>query len=419
MDLLIRNIKVFYPGHKLHEKKVSILVKDGRVHRIGPGIRSKYAEVWEKPNCFLSPGWLDLNTFVGEPGYEHRETMETLAESAHRGGYTSIAPAPNTFPVVDQKTAIHFLLKEAQRSGLNIIPLGAITQGCQGKDITELCDMHHSGAAAFTDGFISVQNNGVMMRALQYVKSFNGLVINHPFDTTIAEEGLIHEGEISTSMGMRGIPPLAETLMVQRDIGLLKYTDSRLHILNISSAESISLLEQAKKDKLNLSASVPILNLVATDEECSSFNYRYKVLPPLREKKDIELLYKAVKKGTILGINSNHVPVDEESKDLEFAHAAFGAIGLETAFALLNTHYPDELELWIDCLVRRNRDVLGIEPPKLEKGARAEFTIFDPKEKWTLTEDDIGSKSKNTPFLNTEFVGRVKGIVNGHTVKTW
>ncbi len=413
MNILLKKVKVVYPGHPLHQKQLDILIKDGIIEKIGKSVRSQNSDIIEENNLHLSMGWLDINTFNGEPGYEHRETFETLAESAHAGGYTAIGTAPNTFPVSDHKTAIHFQLKQSSYLGLNIYPLGAVTAGCKGSDLAELFDMHHAGAAAFTDGFKSIQNGGVMMRALQYVKAFNGLIMNHPYDYSLSEEGLIHEGSVSTSLGMKGIPTLTEALMLQRDLDLLQYTDSRLHVLNISSHNSVELLRKAKLKELKVSASVPVLNLIFTDEACSHFNYNFKVLPPLREEIDKKSLYEALKSGVIDGINSNHMPIDAEHKKLEFAHADFGAIGLETAFSLLNTYYPKDLDLWIDCLSIRNRKILDLNLPKLEVGAKADFTLFDPKMKWTIQETLIKSNASNTPFLNKELTGKVIGVING------
>ncbi len=416
MNLLLKKVRIIYPGHPLHRKKTDLLIRDGIIKRIGKSIRAQKATTIEYANLHLSPGWMDINTFIGEPGYEHRDTYMSLTQSARAGGYTSLATAPNTFPVADQKTAIHFQLKQQEFTGINIYPLGAVTVNAAGKDIAELIDMKTSGAVGFSDGFGPIQNNGVMMRALQYVKSFDGIVLNHPHDYSLAEEGLIHEGAVSTSLGMKGIPSLAEELMLQRDLDLLSYTNSKLHALNISCKESVELIARAKSNGLAVTASVPVMNLVATDAAVTQFDYQFKVLPPLRPLEDQQKLFSALKTGVLDGINTNHVPVDEEHKKLEFAHSAFGAIGLETAFALLNTKYPKELDLWIDCLALRNRTILELPPPTLEVGAKAEVTIFDPGFKWQFTKQDIHSLSKNSAYIGASFQGKVLGTVNGaHT----
>ena len=415
MNLLLKQVKIIYPGHVLHRKQVDILIKDGLIKKIGKSVRSQKSTIISIKNAHLSLGWIDINTFNGEPGLEHRETFDTLTKSAWAGGYTSLATAPNTYPVADHKTAIHFQVRQSNQLGINIFPLGSVTINNEGVDLAELIDMHQAGAKGFTDGFSPIQNNGVMMRALQYVKTFNGIVLNHPHDQTLAEEGMIHEGQVSTSLGMKGIPSLSEELMLQRDLDLLAYTESRLHILNISCKESVKLIKQAKKSKLKVSSSVPVMNLIATEDNCLEFDYGYKVLPPLRSTDDRISLYEGIREGTIDGLNTNHVPVDEEHKKLEFAHSEFGAIGLETAFALLNSNYPKDLDLWIDCLAIRNRAILEIPIPKLEIGAKAEFTLFDPKKVWTYHKDGVQSLSKNSPFVGRQFVGKVLGVVNGNT----
>ena len=413
MNFLIKKARIVYPGHPLHHKQLDIHIKDGKINKLGRGLRAHKTEIIDMPHVHISPGWLDINTFLGEPGFEHRETFESVTRSAKAGGYTALAPAPNTYPVADHKTSIHYLYKQSRDSGINVYALGAITVACEGRDIAEMIDMHHAGVAAFTDGLSSIQSGGVMLRALQYVKAFNGLIMNHPFDTSLAEEGLIHEGKVSTSLGMKGIPSLTETMMLQRDLDLLEYSGSRLHVLNISSRHSVDLIRIAKSSQLDITSSVPVMNLVATDRDCSNFNYNFKVLPPLREESDRDRLYNGLKKGLIDGITANHVPVDTEAKKLEFAHAAFGAIGLETSFALFNSAYSDDLDLWVDCLAIRNRGILGLKPPFLEEGKYAELTLFNPKMKWTLEDDKIESKSRNTPFVGREFTGKVLGVING------
>src|SRR5690606_34206657 len=273
---------------------------------------------------------------------------------------------------------------------------GAISIDCAGKDITEMYDMHHAGAVAFSDGQKTVQNSGLMMRALQYVKAFDGLVMNHPQDNGLATEGQMHEGLISTSLGLKGIPSISEELMVQRDLYLADYAGSRLHLFNISTGRSVELVRKAKAEGMEVTASVPVLNLVFDDTAIAEFNSNFKVLPPLREKSDIRALKRGLKTGTISLITSNHTPLDEEAKNLEFPYADFGIINLETTFALCNTFLSDTLKIeeLVTILALNPRKLLRLPKPVIETGALANLTIFNTSQEWTFSKHHIRSKSK-------------------------
>jgi len=254
-----------------------------------------------------------------------------------------------------------------------------------------------------------------MMRALQYVKAFDGIIINHPHDYAIIKDGQMHEGMVSTSLGMKGFPAIAEELMLQRDIYLTSYTESRLHVSNISTSNAVRQLKEAKSNGLRISCSVPIMNLIFDDNEVATFNTNFKVLPPLREKTDIKALRTGLKNGTIDLINSNHTPLELEAKDLEFPYAKFGAIGLETLYPLYNTYLSKVLspEGFVQKVAFNSRTVFDLPIPEIAEGATANLTIFHPKTKWTFTKKDVHSKSHNTPFIGHSFEGKVLGVVNG------
>ena len=415
MQLLIKNCTVIYSGSRHHEKKVSLFIKDGIIEAIGARVEgSARAKVIEGDHLHISPGWLDVGTQVGDPGYEHREDIESASAAAAFGGYTGIACYPNTQPAIQSKSEVLYLKKNTANNLVDFYPIGAISPGCEGKDLTEMQDMHKHGAVAFSDGLRAIQNSGLMLRALQYVKAFDGLILNHPHNKDLAPDGQIHEGLISTSLGLKGIPSLAEELMVQRDIYLSEYTNSRVHLTNLSSKRAVELVRQAKNKGLKVTASVAAQNLVFQDKAVSNFDVNYKVLPPLRESEDTKALVKGVKDGTIDFINSNHIPQEEENKDREFFYAKFGAIMLETTFALINTKLKDTVALHqlINQLSIHPRRILGLPVPEIKDGAKANLTIFDPTLKWVYTKDHIYSKSKNTPFLDKEFTGKVIGVIN-------
>lgn len=415
MKLLIKQARVIDPESDHHQQVVDVLIEDGNIKRMAPQIEADGASVFQAERLHLLPGLMDVGTVIGDPGFEHREDLHSAGKAAGAGGFTAVACYPNTHPVVDSKAGVRYLKNNAEDLVVDFYPIAAISERCQGKDITEMIDMYRSGAVAFSDGQKSVQHNGMMMRALQYVKTFNGVILNHPHDVSIAGEGQLNEGKVSTMIGLKGIPNMAEELMVQRDIYLAEYTDSRLHIANISTAGSVNMIQRAKANGIKVTASAPALNLYYTDEELLSFDANLKVLPPLRTPADKEALWKGLKEGTIDFITSNHVPLEEEAKKKEFSFADFGAAALETAFSLswqtLRNEF--ELEALVELWSRAPRRLLDLDLLRLQEGAPANITLFDPEREWVLEENNRHSKSYNSPFIGHVFRGAVLGIING------
>ena len=412
--LLIKSATILDTRSKHHRKKRDLLIRNGKIEKIQSKINAPKAKVLQASGAFISIGWLDVGVHTGDPGFEHREDLQTVSAAAAAGGYTGIASFPNTSPTIHSKSEILYLKNNATNNLVDIFPIGAVSQNCEGVDITEMYDMHHAGAVAFSDGKKAIQNSGLMMRALQYVKAFDGMVMNHPHNSDIAENGQMHEGRISTSLGMKGLPRLAEELMVQRDIYLAAYTDSKLHLSNISSETSESLVRAAKQKGVHVTASVSIFNLIFSDKELMDFDAQYKMIPPLRENNDIKALLKGLKNGSIDIITSNHTPVEEEGKNLEFQNADFGTLGLQTTYALYNTHLSKtiDLEVFLEKIAIRPRQILNIPLPIIEENAIANLTIFDPNKTWTFSKKDILSKSKNSPIIGMELKGKVIGVVN-------
>ena len=359
MDLLIKNVTVISPESDHHREEVDLLIRDGLIEEIAENLERNRVEVFDAAGAYVSVGWMDIGVQTGDPGYEHREDFQSVTAAAVAGGYTAIACQPNTDPVVDSKSEVLYVRNETNGSLVDCYPIGAVSEGCRGKDITEMIDMQRAGAVAFSDGKNALQDGGLMLRALQYVTAFDGVVINQPMDTGIAGGGQLHEGFVSTSLGMKGIPNLAEELMVQRDLELLAYTSSRLHLANISTAGAVDHIRAAKADGLNVTCSVAALNLAFDDEGLWEFDTNMKVLPPLRSAADRLALHEGLQDGTIDVVTSNHVPLEEELKKLEFPFAAFGATGLETAFALAHTHLEEKLDLetLIACLTTNTTKV--------------------------------------------------------------
>lgn len=415
--LLIRNVRIANGDPNPAEPRpLDILVRDGRIETVGEHLVPPVgAAVWQFENAWASPGWLDVGAEICDPGHEHREDFESATRAAVAGGFTAVACLPNTRPALHSKSEILYVKNKTAGGPVNFYPIGAISQDCAGKDLAELFDMHAAGAVAFSDGARPVQDAGLLLRAMQYAQAFDGLVLNHPHHKTIAAGGQMHEGIVSTQLGMKGIPALAEELMVQRDLSLLEYAGGQLHLHNISTAKSIALVRAAKQAGLSLTASVAVANLCFTDEKLTDFESNWKVLPPLRAETDRQALLDGLADGTLDFICSNHAPQDTEAKNLEFPYAEFGMLGLETAFALSQTFVGKKLainELVAKWAVRP-RQILGLPVPTIAPGSRAELTIFDPDVEWTFSEKDIRSKSANTPLVGSSLRGRALGIVNG------
>lgn len=416
MKLLLRNAVITDTTSAHNGKQVDLLIDQGIIGQIGTDLAVQEVDkMMDLNGALLSPGWLDIGAQTGDPGLEHREDLEHIAEAAVAGGYTSIACFPNTEPCVHSKSEVHYILQSTREYLTDFLPIGAVSQDCSGKEITEMLDMRAAGAVAFSDGKHPVTHAGLLLRALLYAKSFDGVILNHPHDVSIIPGGQMHEGIVSTQLGMRGIPDLAESLMVQRDIDLLAYSDSRLHVHNISSAGSVALIRAAKREGLKITCSVPAINLFFLESDLQDFNALLKVLPPLRTDKDRRAIIEGLQDGTIDIITSNHVPLEVEAKQLEFSYAEFGAIGLETAYATAQTALGTALSpaQLVDKLSIQARKILNVEIPSIETGNQAELTVFDPNAEWTFEEKDIRSKSKNTPFLGRKLKGRVLAVIKG------
>ncbi|MBV6442847.1 MAG: Dihydroorotase [Saprospiraceae bacterium] len=419
MLLLLKNVRII--TEKSEGRPQDIFIRDGMIEAIGDELRlEKNADIWEWPGACVSAGWFDAGVQACDPGYEHREDLHSAARAAAAGGFTAVASFPNTNPAIQSKSEVLYVKNKTADSPVTFYPIGAVSQGCEGKDLAELFDMHSAGAVAFSDGRKAVQDAGLLLRALQYAKAFNGLILNEPHHKTIAAGGQMHEGVVSTSLGMKGVPALAEEIMVQRDLSLLEYVQGRLHLHLLSTAKSVALVRAAKKSGLPVTASVAVANLCFTDEKLASFDSNWKVLPPLRSQSDVNALLEGLADGTIDFICSNHTPWDEEAKNLEFPYAEFGMTGLETAFALCRTYLSKQLSVrdLIEKTAVAPRRVFGLPQPEIKTGVRAELTVFHPDAEWVFQEKDIRSKSHNTPFAGQPFIGKVLGIINnGQAVK--
>ncbi|MDB5282649.1 MAG: pyrC, partial [Bacteroidota bacterium] len=415
MEILIRSARIVDTGSPFNNQVKDILISNGRIKKIGAKIQntSKAKEI-KADNLHVSIGWFDLNTFLADPGYEQKETIESGCKAAAAGGFTHICCMPNTSPVIQTKSQVEYVLGKSLNQIVQVHPIGAITHNAEGKDLADVYDMYNAGAVAFSDGLKPSASAGMVERALLYVKAFNGLIMNHPEDKSISKNGAMHEGVLSTKLGLPGAPALAEEIAVNRDLFVLEYTESKLHFLDISLKRSVEMIKVAKRKGLNITASVNAYSLVLDENAVGDYNTSSKLNPHLRTKADIAALIKGIEEGTIDTVTSAHQPQDEECKKLEFDKADFGMIGLETCFAAANTALNGKVSTAkvVELFASNPRKVLGMEVPSIAEGNEADLTLFDPAKKWTFAESDIRSKSKNTPFVGTAFIGKAVGVIN-------
>lgn len=406
---LLRQLIVSDRQSEFDGQTVDIRIRNGSIAAIGPDLTAeKQEEVIELEGNYVSPGFVDIGPYLGDPGHEDREDLESLALAAARGGYVAVAPLPDARPARHDKSGITYLLQAARELPVRVLPLGAVSQDLAGQDITEMIDMHAAGAVAFTDGPHPIAAAGLMARALHYVKAFGGLVINTPYDASLSPHGQLHEGPVSTRLGLPGIPALGETLMLHRDLELLAYADSRLLTHLVSTAAAVETLAAARKRSLRVTASVAALNLHLAAPALEGFDTNYKVLPPLRSDADRQALISGLANGTIDCVVSNHRAHVPEDKELEFAHADFGATGLQSCFAQALTAVGDQMPL-SELTARFSygpRHALGLPAVTLRPGDPAELTVFDPHHEGTFAQHPATTKGLNNGAVGLTLRGR-------------
>uniref|UniRef100_UPI00404A4BBF dihydroorotase n=1 Tax=Flavobacterium sp. TaxID=239 RepID=UPI00404A4BBF len=390
-QVILKQAKIIDASSPFHNQVMDIKIENGTITQIEKEIPTTSGfEVVNIPNLHVSKGWMDSSVSFGEPGYEERETIENGLKVAAKSGFTAVALQPNSNPTIDNLAQVRFVLDRAKNQATTLYPIGALTKGSEGTDLAELFDMKNAGAIAFGDYKKALQNANLQKIALQYVQDFDGMLIAFCQDSTLKGVGIANEGVVSTKLGMKGIPALAEELQVARNLFLLEYTGGKLHIPTISTQGSIKLIKEAKAKGLKVTCSVAVHNLVLNDEVLMGFDTRYKVLPPLREEATRKALVEAVLDGTIDCITSDHNPLDIEHKKLEFDLAKDGTIGLESAFGALLTVLP--LEVVVEKL-NANKLVFNVENPSLEIGNKAEISLFITEENWMFGKENIKGKA--------------------------
>jgi dihydroorotase len=413
MNILFRSVKVYHPSSPFHLQKINLHLKEGKIAYLGTNV-PEADETWEEEGLAVSVGWLDMHTSVGDPGFEHKETLRSAAEAAAKGGFTEIVCLPNLNPVTQSKNAVAYIKERSATLPVTMHPAAAVTVDVQGKDLTEMIDLQDAGAVAFTDGVVSLQNADVVVRALLYLQPIGGVLLNRAENSRLGEHGLMHEGLTSTQLGLKGIPSLAEEVTVTRNLQLPEYAGGRLHFSLLSSAGSVALIREAKQKGLQVTCDIASYQAAFTDDTIEPFDTNYKVKPPFRSDLDREALILGVMDGTIDALVSAHLPQDVESKHLEFDLAEFGIINLETSFAVANTFLGPRvgIEQLIAKLSSSPRQILQLPLPQFKEGETANLTFFHHTRKWIPTEKSTRSRSRNSPFYGKELTGMVYGTVH-------
>jgi len=421
MRILLKSVIIIESLSEFNGLTKDILIENGIIQQISDEIEIVADYIISGENLYVSAGWVDMRVSSKDPGYESKEDLITLSKAAMTGGFTGIVTLPNTMPVVQTKEAIAYIKSFSLSQLINIYPTGAVTKNCEGKDFTEMLDLHQSGAVAFTDGEHTLWNADILLKTLQYLAPIDALLMNRPEEQSLTIFGQMHEGIESTLLGMKGIPSTAEELMLMRDLKLLEYflgenfypnNNSCLHFSTISTKNSVELIRQAKAKGLPVSCDVAAHQLAFTDKDLREFDTNFKVKPPFRSQKDIDAIQKGLEDGTIDVIVSDHNPQDEESKNLEFDLADFGIIGLETTFSVINTFGNLSIEKIIEKLTTNPRKLLRLEKISIKEGNPANLSIFDPDQVWIYESKNIQSKSKNSPFIDKKLRGKIKAVIN-------
>jgi dihydroorotase len=410
MTILLRQVKIADQHSPFNGKVKDILLQDAVLVSIQDHYDGKADQIVDIPGTIVSTGWVDPFTHFCDPGYEHRETLKTGADAAQAGGFTTVFVVPNTQPVIDNKTQVNYIVQQQQNLPIEILPIGALSKKIEGKDLAEMIDMHHAGAVAMSDGLYPVQSNLLFLKALQYVKTFDGVVIQMPIDKSMGSIGLMNEGITSTQIGLPGIPAIAEELMIARDIELLKYTNSKLHITGVSTAKGIALIEAAKKEGLALTCSVTPYHLYFNESDLETYDTLLKVYPPLRTKADQAALQDAVERGVVDCISSHHQPQDWDGKTIEFEYAKAGIACIETTYATINHLFPKlKDETIANLLSNHARQIFNLGKSVIQEGQQVDLTLFNRATANTPLKVISKSKSANNPFWDKALKGAVIG----------
>ncbi|MEP7252448.1 MAG: dihydroorotase [Ginsengibacter sp.] len=416
MKVLIKGATILSPSSPFHGQSKDILITNGIITEIGNDIAPSGDEtIVQHEGLHVSQGWMDCFANFCDPGQEYKETLESGASAAAAGGFTQVMLAPNTSPVVHNKSQVEYIIQKSKALATDLFPIGAVTKNAEGKELAEMYDMYRSGAKAFSDGWSPIQSSGMLQKALQYLLAIDATLIQLPDDRSIGASGLMNEGIVSTRLGLQGKPAIAEELQIARDIELARYTGSKIHFTGVSTKKSIELIAAAKKENLQVTCSVTPYHLSFSDADLVSYDTNLKVNPPLRPEGDVEALKQGIKDGTVDFIASHHQPQDWDHKVCEFEYAEDGMETLECVFGVAGM-CGIPVEQFVKMQTENIRSVFNITVPAIREKETAHLTIFLPGEEYVFEEKHIHSKCRNNAFIGKKLGGRAIGIINGDKV---
>ncbi|MCO5231834.1 MAG: dihydroorotase [Chitinophagales bacterium] len=409
MRYRLNNVEIIDPNSEWNRTRKDICIINGIISEAKDSI--EVDEVIQADGLSLIPGLCETYASIGDPGYEYREDLESIAQAALSGGVTAVCAIANNHPVTQHKTHVEYLVNNTKGNLVEVWPIGAVTEDLKGYNPTEMMDMAYAGAVAFSDAPHSVENSGVMMRALQYAIPFDGVVISSAYDEGLAGDGQVNEGVVSVNMGMKGIPHLVESLRVYRDLQLLEYTGGKIHFSGISTASGVQQIKEAKAKGLKVTAATYVHHLLLDDTQVENFDTNYKVIPPLRTSEDVNALKNAVQEGVIDIISTQHTPLDTEAKRLEFEYASPGMANIEFAFSLA-LKATNSIETVIQTMAIAPRKLFNKDIPIISEGKQANMVLVDLNTSYQVSLSSRKSKSANSPYFGQELKGKVVAVFN-------
>jgi dihydroorotase len=421
MKIILRDVKIVHPQQKQLKEKTSLLIIDGVITKIGNVEKeeSKDARVFELNGKIVAPGFFDMHVHLREPGREDEETVETGCNSAANGGFTGVACMPNTEPAIDSAQVIELIKKQAAGHLVDVYPIASATVGRNGELLSPMAELFEAGVVGFSDDGVAVKTAGMLKRAFEYSSMYNLPIIEHCEDESLAG-GAMNESINSTLLGLSPIPSVAEDITVMRDILVAGYVKGKIHIAHISTKNAVEMVREAKKKGIKITAEATPHHYTLTDDAVKSYDTNVKMNPPLRTREDVDAVIAGLKDGTIDCIASDHAPHSPEEKETEFEFAPNGIIGLETEVGLsLSELYHKKvltLEMIIEKLAINPRKILNLPVPKIEAGEKANLTILDPDEVWTVNINKFKSKSRNSPFDKKLLTGKAVGVINNSKI---
>ena len=409
MSLLLKNALVVDLHSPYHKKKTDIFIKNGVIEAFK---RVKASREIDVDGNIVTPGWMDLNAHFCDPGLEYKEDIESGMAAAIAGGFTDVNLLPQTLPPISSKSDVEYI-KNKQSKSLDLHVSAAVSEGLKGENLTEMFDLSQAGALSFSNGDFSISNTKLLLKALQYSSQLGQPIFQNPRDIDLSSGSQMHEGIISTSLGLKGEPSLSEEITIARDLDILEYAGGNLHFSMVSTAKGLGLIRKAKKSGLKVTCDVSILHLLFTDQSIGEFDSNFKSLPPFRTEKDRKSLIKGILDGTVDAICSGHRPQDTDSKKLEFDFAEPGSITLQTFYSCLNTISENvPFEVLIDKVSNGPREILGLEKISISEGTTSKLTVLEPESSWIFDHQSNKSKSSNSPFWNDSMKGKVFATIN-------